>query len=99
MSALINELTSRWRQIFIALSVGEDVSPGFRLRTEGIMEAVILLDEGSPEELQALMDSAYSEVFGVGLAKNLGADWQEFFAFPQIPAMAIRAPVYPSTRD
>jgi hypothetical protein len=99
MSTLIKELTSRWRQIFIALSVGKDVSPGLRLRTEGIMEAVILLEEGSPEELQKLMDSAYSDVFGVSLAKNLGTDWQEFFAFPQIPAMAIRAPVYPSTRD
>ena len=99
MSTLIGALNSRWRQIFITLSAGGDVSPGLRLRTEGIMEAVILLKEETTEELQQLMDSAYAEVYGMNLAESFGADWQEFFPFPQIPAMSRRAPVYPSTPD
>ena len=33
------------------------------------------------------------------IGEAFGADWEAFFPFPQIPAMARRAPVYPSTRD
>ena len=99
MSTLIGELNSRWRQIFTTLSTGGDVSPGLRLRTEGIMEAVILLGEETSDGLQRQMDSVFAGVYGMSLAENFGADWQEFFAFPQIPAMARRAPVYPSTSD
>jgi hypothetical protein len=45
------------------------------------------------------MDRCYRSVYGRGIADDFGEDWQGFFIFPQIPAMAERAPVYPSTRD
>jgi hypothetical protein len=99
MSPLLLEVHSRWRLMFSALAEGADVSPGLRLRTEGLMEAVALLGELLPEQLQAQMDEAYVASFGRTLAEDFGEQWPEFFTFPQIPAMAKRAPVYPSTAE
>ncbi len=63
------------------------------------MEAVVLLGIATPAELVASMDRCYRAAFGRGIGAEFGADWEKFFAFPQIPAMAKRAPVYPSTSD
>jgi len=97
MSTLISELESRWQQIFSALAAGNDVAPGLRLRTEGLMEAVVLVGEFSPGQLSRQMSSAYEKAFGSSLEQDFEENWQDFFPFPQIPAMAKRAPVYPST--
>jgi len=99
MHALQIELERRWRAMFSALAAGADVPPAQRLRAEGMMAAAELLGIASPRELQAAMDHCYREAFGRGIDQAFGADWAEFFPFPQIPAMAGRAPVYPSTRD
>jgi hypothetical protein len=99
MSALLTELESRWQALFSALAAGSDVAPGQRLRTEGLMEAALLSHAASAEQLTAQMAAYYLEAFGHSLAQDFGEDWQEFFPFPQIPAMAMRAPVYPSTKD
>jgi hypothetical protein len=63
------------------------------------MEAALLLGAASPQELDRAMDDGYRQAFGRTLADDFGADWREFYPFPQIPAMGRRAPVYPSTRD
>lgn len=99
MNAIVEELSRRWRAMFSALQRGDDLPPGTRLRTEGMMEAAVLTGAATAVELQALMDGCYQEIFGTGLAEQFGADWGDFFVFPQIPAMARRAPVYPSTKD
>ena len=99
MSALLSEINARWEKIFSALIAGSDVAPSLRLRTEGLMEAAVLTDEISTEQLTQQMATSYERVFGRTLAQDFEADWQEFFPFPQIPAMAKRAPVYPSTKD
>ena len=99
MYVLQAELEQRWKSMFSALANGDDVPPGQRLRTEGMMEAAVLLGIATPAALVASMDRCYHVAFGRGLNEEFGADWQEFFPFPQIPAMAKRAPVYPSTRD
>jgi hypothetical protein len=99
MHLLQAELEQRWQRMFSALADGDDVPPGQRLRTEGVMEAAVLLGIATPAELVASMDRCYRLALGRGLTEAFGADWQEFFPFPQIPAMAKRAPVYPSTRD
>jgi hypothetical protein len=99
MSPLLDEVNRRWRQMFSTLAGGGDVPPGQRLRTEGLMEAVTLTGELTAEMLQEQMDRVYSEVYGESLAGKFGEDWRDFFPFPQIPAMAIRAPVYPSTTE
>jgi hypothetical protein len=85
--------------MFAALAQGDDVPPAQRLRTEGMMEAAALLGIATPAELIASMDICYRAANGRGLDEDFGDDWQEFFPFPQIPAMAKRAPVYPSTPD
>jgi hypothetical protein len=85
--------------MFTDLASGDDVPPGQRLRTEGMMEAAALLGIATPAALVESMDRCYRAAFGRGIGDEFGADWQEFFPFPQIPAMARRAPVYPSTRD
>ncbi|MDX1733077.1 MAG: hypothetical protein R3228_01880 [Halioglobus sp.] len=92
------ELGLRWRTMFGALAAGEDVSPALRLRTEGMMEAALLLgtDRG---RLVAAMCECYRAAFGRSIEDDFGDDWEAFFPFPQIPAMARRAPVYPTTRD
>lgn len=99
MQVLEAELEQRWRSMFAALAAGDDVSPGQRLRTEGIMEAAVLMAVATPEALIEKMDRCYRCANGRGIADDFGIDWQDFFTFPQIPAMATRAPVYPSTKD
>lgn len=93
------ELHARWRAIFTALNAGGDLPPAQRLRTEGLMEAIALAEELTPEKLQGQMDAIYCEIFGHNLEEEFGPQWQEFFPFPQIPAMSKRAPVYPSTPE
>lgn len=99
MNALLTELESRWQKQFSALAAGSDVAPSLRLRTEGLMEAAILSRAASAEQLSTQMAASYLEAFGRSLAQDFGSDWQDFFPFPQIPAMARRAPVYRSTKD
>ena len=99
MQVLQTELEHRWRAMFAALTRGDDVPPAQRLRAEGMMEAVVLLGFNTADELVASMDRCYRAAYGHGLDEEYGADWREFFPFPQIPAMQKRAPVYLSTRD
>lgn len=99
MQVLVAELEARWQAMFTALVAGDDVSPGQRLRTEGLMEAAVLMAVATPGELLAAMDRCYQSAYGCSIADHFGSDWQDFFPFPQIPAMAKRAPVYPSTKD
>jgi len=99
MEVLTSELIQRWRTMFAALAGGSDVPPALRLRAEGMMEAAALLELASPAQLVSQMDECYRAAFGRGMAQDYGEDWQDFYPFPQIPAMAKRAPVYPSTKD
>jgi hypothetical protein len=91
------ELGRRWRGQFEALRRGDDLPPGERLRTEGLMEAAVLVKRAGPEEVDAAMDAVYRDVFGSGLARDFGTDWREFWPFPQIPVNQRRAPVWPSS--
>lgn len=99
MEKLMQELQHRWTTMFVALAEGADLPPAQRLRTEGMMEAAALLGEATEEELSLAMEACYQAAFGQSLTADFGEDWQAFFPFPQIPAMARRAPVYPSTPD
>jgi hypothetical protein len=99
MDALTTELIARWSGMFAALAGGGDVPPALRLRTEGMMEALVLLGTATANELTAAMAEHYQSAFGRSFAQDFGEDWQEFYPFPQIPAMGRRAPVFPSTSD
>lgn len=96
---LLAEIRKRWTAMFEALAAGEDLPPGQRLRAEGMMEAAVLAGEASQEAVTAAMEECYRAAFGRSLAAEFGDDWRDFFPFPQIPAMARRAPVYPSTSE
>ena len=63
------------------------------------MEAALLLDAASEAQMFAVMERCYRQAFGRDISADFGAHWCAFFPFPQIPAMARRAPVYPSTAD
>jgi hypothetical protein len=99
MHVLLTGIEQRWRAMFAALAAGDDVSPALRLRTEGMMEAAVLIAIATPDELAGAMGRCYQSAYGRSIGDDFGADWQEFFPFPQIPAMARRAPVYPSTKE
>jgi hypothetical protein len=99
MHELEVELEARWRAMFTALAGGDDVPPTQRLRAEGMMETAVLLGIATPDALTAAMERCYRAAFGRGIDDDFGYDWQAFFPFPQIPAMGVRAPVYPTTRD
>jgi hypothetical protein len=99
VSPLLVEVHARWRKIFTVLHAGSDLSPALQLRTEGLMEAVVLTREATAEELGHQMAQVYAEVYGQPIADFFAPDWQLFYPFPQIPAAARRAPVYPSTTD
>ena len=97
MDELSRELVYRWHQLFCALAAGDDVPPAQRLRAEGLMEAAVLAGVASADELQRAMDAQYLLAFGSSLSDDFGSDWSDFYPFPQIPGMAQRAPVWPST--
>ncbi len=101
MAGLLVELERRWEALFTQLRDGLDAPPGQRLRIEGMMEAAALTDTGaeSPAGVSEAMDAVYRRVTGRSLAADFGDDWQQFYPFPQIPAVARRAPVVPSTAD
>lgn len=99
MNVLIEELSRRWCDMFDALARGEDLPPAVRLRTEGVMEAAVLLGIEAEEALQSRLAACYLDAFGKSLEADFGPGWRDFYAFPQIPAVARRAPVYPSTKD
>ena len=99
MKPLLEELHSRWECLFTALARGEDLPPGRRLRAEGVAEAAVLLGVAESSELDNRMDKCYQAAFGRSLSDDFGEDWRDFAPFPEIPAMARRAPVYPSTAD
>lgn len=99
MEALLEELERRWRSMFEDLARGDDLPPGARLRAEGMMEAAVLAGAASADALLDRMEACFSAASGQTLGESLGEDWREVFPFPQVPAMARRAPVYPSTRD
>ena len=89
------ELERRWREIFTALRDGGEVPPGRRLRAEGMMETLVLLEIAEADAVQDALANCYREVNGTPLRE----DWRELFPFPQIPGFGRRAPVYPSTSD
>ena len=93
--ALLEELENRWRLIFSRLVEGGEVPPTLRLRAEGLMEALVLLELATEEELQFAMAACYADYYSAPLP----VDWRELFPFPQIPGHGLRAPVYPSTRE
>ena len=99
METLLEELERRWRSMFADLARGDDLPPGERLRAEGRMEAAVLVGAASADALLDRMEACFSAASGQTLSESLGEDWREVFPFPQVPAMASRAPVYPSTRD
>jgi hypothetical protein len=99
MEILANELNQRWATMFKSLAAGDDVPPSMRLRTEGMMESALLLEHASMEEMDQAMGQCYREAFQRTITEDFGTDWREFYPFPQIPAMGLRAPVYPSTKD
>ena len=90
---VLNDLQQRWRAIFGALAGGGEVPPTQRLRTEGMMETLVMLNFYTEQELQAEMAACYRDCYGAPLENG----WQEWFPFPQIPGFGTRAPVYPST--
>ena len=91
----LEELNRRWRFIFSTLEGGGEVPPSLRLRTEGIMESLVLLELATEMELQEAMETCYRDCYREGLP----ADWRALFPFPQVPGFGQRAPVYPSTSD
>ncbi|PLW68366.1 hypothetical protein [Pseudohalioglobus lutimaris] len=99
MQVILDELERRWLAMFVALAGGDDLPPGQRLRAEGMMEAVVLAGGVTEDELTSAMNASFSAAFGQSLAAAFGEDWRLFYPFPEIPAVARRAPVYPSTKD
>lgn len=90
-----NAMEQRWRTLFSLLSQGGEVPPSLRLRTEGLMEAQVLMGLADQASVQDALEICYQDVTG----EALRGDWRELFPFPQIPGFGRRAPVFPSTPD
>ena len=99
MGDLYREIERRWRQLFERLAAGEDVAPGPRLRTEGLMEAAVISGEYREDELLQRMEAVFREINGRPISDDAGDAWRALYPFPQIPVIGRRAPVYPSTRE
>ena len=98
-SRLLAEVRARLRAMLEAVADGEDIPPGQRLRSEGMLEALVLLGDCRIEELQQAMADAHVEVLGRSLEDDLGSDWRQNFPFPQIPFFMRRAPVHRGGSD
>ncbi len=92
-------LQPRWDALFGQLAEGLDVPPTQRLRLEGMMETLVLLECVDRESVDLAMNASYQRINGRDLASEFGDDWREFFPFPQVPGFQQRAPVVPSTPD
>lgn len=99
MKTLLEEIEQRWADQFVVLATGADLAPSSRLRTEGLMEAAVLVGGASIDQLLDSMEAAYQSAFDSSIGDDFGDDWRELFPFPQIPAMMRRAPVVPSTKE
>lgn len=98
-SRLDAEVAQRWQDMLAAVAAGDDIPPGLRWRTEGMMEALVLLGVRSGDELQQAMADAYRQSLGRSLESDLGADWQCGHPFPEIPFFMRRAPVHRGGHD
>ncbi|MEM8661512.1 MAG: hypothetical protein AAGF35_11560 [Pseudomonadota bacterium] len=86
--------------MFSALAGGDHITPTDRLRAEGMMESLAMLEAGvSPAAIDQEMNQCFMQALGHTLSEEFGEDWREFYPFPQIPCVGQRAPVYPSTKD
>ena len=99
MPTLVEELRHRYTAMFTALAQGADVPPAVGLRTEGLMEAAVLVGQADVGQLDDLMALCYRDATGRTLAADLGEDWRADHPFPEIPLWMRRAPVVPSTAD
>jgi hypothetical protein len=88
-------LRRSWREIFTTLHEGGEVPPSQRLRAEGMMQLLVVLEMAAAAELQTALAVCYQQCYG----QELPQDWIDLFPFPQIPGFGLRAPVYPSTSD
>jgi hypothetical protein len=95
----MNALQGRWQAMFETLRDGGEVAPSLRLRIEGMMETLVILQLVQVDAVQASLASCYEQVFGESLSARWGEDWALLFPFPQLPVFGQRAPVYPSTPD
>lgn len=99
MGILLGELIQRWSHMFAALASGDHITPTDRLRAEGMMESLAMLEAGvSPTAIDQEMNRCFMQALGRTLSVEFGEDWREFYPFPQIPCVGHRAPVYPSTK-
>lgn len=99
MTKLRSLLLSRFEDIFKRLEAGEDVPPSLRLRTEGLLEALVLIEEATVDELDKILEDLHKVHRGASLTEELGADWRHLHPFPELPLWMDRAPVFPSTSD
>lgn len=98
-SRLDDEVAKRWQDMLRAVEAGEDIPPGERWRTEGLMQALVLLGARGSDELQQAMADAYREASGRSLESDLGAGWRTHFPFPEIPFFMQRALVHRGKPD
>lgn len=81
----------RLADIFSAYKAGKDVSPAMRYRAEGFIEAAIEQGGLSHEELAQIHQQAFHAAYGDDMALDTeGCD---------IPAMMVKAPVKPTTKE
>ena len=99
VDALLQELECRWDRIFAGLVAGDDVPPSLQLRTEGLMEACVILGISDEAGLGKAMNARYVAATGRMFEEDFGDAWNALYPFPQIPIKTLRAPVYPSTPD
>ena len=96
---LLNAIRQRTVALFERVAAGDDATPGWVLRLEGMREAAVLSGAATEDELQAGMAAIFQTVFGAEVTQRLGPDWQERHPFPELPLFMDRAPVSPGTGD
>ncbi len=85
-------LEARLCAIYQAFADGRDVSPAYRYRTEGYLEAALELGFFSEQQCADLQGRLQRDILGKECA--LGQEQPA-----RVPVIMKRAPVYPSTKE
>jgi hypothetical protein len=97
-AVFLAEISQRLALIFQCYADGDDVATGQQLRLEGFIQAGLVLNIVSLEQVLAVLDTVHRRIFNQPF-DTVFPPFNEADCIIAIPSKMQRAPVFPSTKD